>query len=63
MKRGWLTNCLAVIGFMGVFSSGAMTWEELARGSQTRQDLMEALRPLVEWKLCSPLECVVYDLR
>nr|WP_321508289.1 hypothetical protein [uncultured Celeribacter sp.] len=48
---------------MGVFSSGAMTWEELARGSQTRQDLMEALRPLVEWKLCSPLECVVYDLR
>ena len=48
MKRGWLTNCLAVIGFMGVFATGAMTWAELARGNQTRQDLMEALRPLVE---------------
>lgn len=41
----------------------AMAWQEPARGSQTRSDLMSAVRPIVEWRLGAPVEFVVNDLR
>jgi hypothetical protein len=41
----------------------AHAWTEPARGSATRADLMDAIRPIAEWNLGAPVEFVVDDLR
>lgn len=41
----------------------AQGWQEPARGTPTRQALMDALRPHAMWLLGSPIEFVVHDLR
>ena len=41
----------------------ALAWEEPARGSDLRADLMDSLRPIAEWNLGAPIEFVVNDLR
>jgi len=41
----------------------AQNYYEPARGTQLRADLMDALRPHVEWSLGSPVEFVIRDLR
>ncbi len=41
----------------------AQSWQEPARGTQTRKALMDALRPHAMWLLGSPIEFVVHDLR
>jgi hypothetical protein len=38
-------------------------WQEPARGSQLRSDLMDALRPHAEWALGAPVEFVIHELR
>lgn len=44
-------------------STTAQAWEEPQRGTQTRSDMMNAIRPHVEWLFGTPIEFVVYDLR
>lgn len=41
----------------------AQGWQEPALGTTTRAELMDAIRPHVEWRLGTPVEFVVYDLR
>lgn len=41
----------------------ALAWEEPARGTPLRADLMDAIRPLLEWHLGPPIEIVVHSLR
>lgn len=41
----------------------AQDWQEPARGTPTRQALMDALRPHAMWMLGAPIEFVVHDLR
>lgn len=45
------------------FGTGALAWEEPARGTADRKALMDALRPHAEWMLGAPVEFVVYELR
>ena len=41
----------------------AWGWEEPARGTDLRADLMDSLRPMAEWSLGAPVEFVVHELR
>jgi len=41
----------------------AQAWDEPARGTDLRADLMDAIRPLMEWHLDPPVEFVVHHLR
>lgn len=41
----------------------AQDWVEPIRGSQVRKDLMDAIRPRVEWDLGAPVQFVVDTLR
>ena len=41
----------------------ALAWQEPARGTPLRADLMDAIRPLLEWNLGAPVEIVVHQLR
>ncbi|HEX7072631.1 MAG TPA: hypothetical protein VF226_01180 [Hyphomicrobiaceae bacterium] len=41
----------------------AQSWYEPARGSKERRAIMDAMRPVIEAKLDSPIEFVVHDLR
>jgi hypothetical protein len=43
--------------------SKAQNYFEPARGTELRADLMDALRPHVEWELGAPVEFVVHELR
>ena len=42
---------------------GAQAWVTPPRGSATRAQLMDAIRPHAEWMLGAPVEFVVNDLR
>lgn len=41
----------------------ALAWQEPARGTVLRADLLDAIRPLLEWHLAAPVEIVVHSLR
>lgn len=41
----------------------ALAWEEPARGTELRADLMDALRPIAEWQLGAPVQFVISSLR
>lgn len=43
--------------------SWAQNWHEPARGSSERGQIMNALRPVIEWRLGAPVEFVVQALR
>lgn len=53
-----------LIGFaISLGAAQAQSWQEPPRGSATRVDLMNAIRPHIEWALGAPVEFVVRDLR
>ncbi|WP_204113878.1 hypothetical protein [Shimia biformata] len=41
----------------------AQDWHEPQRGTETRKDLMDAMRAHAEWQLGAPIQFVVEDLR
>ena len=41
----------------------ALAWQEPARGSEQRADILDSIRPLLEWQLGAPVEIVVNTLR
>ncbi|MGK7651789.1 hypothetical protein ACSQ76_04990 [Roseovarius sp. B08] len=57
MPRSLFTMLLVML------AGSAAAWEEPARGSATRGALMDAIRPIAEWKLGAPVQFVVHDLR
>lgn len=56
----WAVSIFA--GLLGTMSF-AQSWSEPTRGSETRSELMDAIRPHVEWELGAPVLFVVKDLR
>jgi hypothetical protein len=46
-----------------ILAGPALAWETPGRGSDLRSDLMDAVRPHVEWVLGAPVQFVVHDLR
>lgn len=63
--RGFLV-AMALQGLLFAGLSGpalAQGWESPARGSALRADLLDALRPMVEWDLGAPVEFVVHEMR
>lgn len=41
----------------------AQSYSEAARGSETRQDILDAIRPHAEWNYAPPVEFVVGEIR
>lgn len=54
-------TCLALL--FGLASTAASAWVEPPRGSDTRGDLLGAIRALAAYDLSPPVEFVVSDLR
>jgi hypothetical protein len=54
---------LLLLGLVLAGPVSAQSWQEPARGTPTRQALMDALRPHAMWVLGSPIEFVVHELR
>lgn len=55
---------LALMFMLGFATfAAAQDWSEPMRGSQTRKNLMDAIRPHVEWQLGAPVQFVVDTLR
>ncbi|WP_460274171.1 hypothetical protein [Celeribacter sp. ULVN23_4] len=52
-----------ILSFVIPALAEAQNWYEPARGSQERGQIMNALRPVVEWQLGAPVEFVVQQLR
>jgi hypothetical protein len=46
-----------------MIAAPAAAWEEPARGTPLRADLLDAIRPFLEWDLGPPVEIVVQTLR
>ncbi len=55
MRALLITLCL--------FAAPGHAWDEPARGTQTRSDMLSAIRPHIEWALGAPVQFVVSDLR
>lgn len=53
----------ALLALMLVLAGPALAWQEPARGTELRADLLNAIRPLMEWNLGAPVEIVVHSLR
>jgi len=58
-----LAVALAMAALAPSATATAKDYLEPATGSELRADLMDTLRPHIEWKLGSPVEFVVWDLR
>lgn len=59
-------RAFAVAMMAGLVLAGPLRaegWQSPARGSALRADLMDALRPVVEWELGAPVAFVVDELR
>ncbi|WP_324754298.1 hypothetical protein [Roseovarius sp. Pro17] len=56
MRLAALLLCLAT-------SASADGWTQPARGTDLRADLLDAIRPKIEWTVGGPVEFVVWDLR
>ena len=54
---------LSAFGLVAAVPATAQDWYEPARGSDERRNLMDAVRPHVEWRLGAPVEFVVEALR
>lgn len=59
MKRWVVAMATMILPSLGV----AQSWHEPARGTAERAQLMNAIRPVVEWQLGRPVEFVVRQLR
>lgn len=46
-----------------LIAAPAAAWEEPARGTPLRADLLDAVRPHLEWHLAAPIEIVVQAIR
>lgn len=60
--RGFVGTVAAVLIGL-VPGAWAGDWQVPERGSALRRDLMDALRPVVEWELGAPVEFYVQDIR
>ncbi|WP_372838580.1 hypothetical protein [Phaeovulum sp.] len=60
-----MREALMAVGFSMVLAGGAAAqgWVTPERGTATRAQLMDAIRPHAEWMLGAPVEFVVNDLR
>lgn len=54
---------LIALGLAALAAGPALAWEEPARGTPLRADLLDAIRPHLEWELGAPVEIVVHQLR
>jgi len=54
---------VVILGLVIGSAALAQSWYEPARGTPERRDLMDAIRPHVEWVLGAPVEFVVDELR
>lgn len=45
------------------YSATAQSYSEPARGSETRQDILDAIRPQAAWSFAPPIEFVVGEIR
>ncbi len=52
-----------LISALLLLASSAQAWTEPPRGSELRANLMDAIRPHIEWALGAPVEFVVWELR
>jgi hypothetical protein len=57
-----LNRAIALIAALAM-PCAALAWQEPARGSELRADLLDSIRPLLEWQLGAPVEIVVNTLR
>ena len=57
-----MLKALTLIAVLGL-PSAALAWQEPARGTNTRADLMDAIRPIAEWDLGRSVEFVISELR
>ena len=57
-----MIKALTLLAALGL-PCAALAWEEPARGTNLRADLMDAIRPHVAWDLGAPVEFVVWGLR
>jgi len=58
-----LVGLMVGVGLLSVFASASYGWEEPARGTSDRSELMDAIRPHIEWSLGAPIEFVISELR
>ena len=58
-----LVGLMVGVGLLSVFASASYAWEEPARGTSDRSELMDAIRPHIEWNLGAPIEFVISQLR
>ena len=54
---------LAIFVLIACATGARADYVEPPRGSETREALLDALRPHIEWMLGAPVEFVVWDLR
>ena len=58
-----LIGTIVGVGLLSVFASASYAWEEPSRGTADRSELMDAIRPHIEWELGAPVEFVIDQLR
>ena len=61
--RKALVGSIVGVGLLSVFASASYAWDEPARGTADRSELMDAIRPHIEWSLGAPIEFVIDQLR
>ena len=58
-----LVGLIVGMGLLSVVASASYAWGEPARGTADRSELMDAIRPHIEWSLGAPIEFVIDELR
>jgi hypothetical protein len=58
-----LIGSIVGVGLLSMVASASYAWDEPARGTADRSELMDAIRPHIEWSLGSPIEFVIDQLR
>ena len=54
---------LRALALAALIATPAAAWEEPARGTPLRADILDAIRPHLEWQLAAPIEIVVQGIR
>ena len=55
--------CLIAVLCVLSQSAEAKSYDEAERGSETRQDILDAIRPQAEWSFAPPIQFVVGEIR